>query len=122
MQHWLAVYSPALSATSPRTSENPTFQAHCGVLQNRLLFGEDLQIRHHRVWSLVCHRLSGVGCSYRQDLTLDHAGEGGKREWRGINGNLPHGPLRGSKMTGARRSRPEFPADLRLYLAVMPIG
>jgi hypothetical protein len=67
-------------------------------------------------WGLLlvfCHRLSGVGCSHRQDLALDHAGEGGKREWRGINGNLPHGPLRGSKMTGARRSRPELPADLR---------
>ena len=40
-------------------------------------------------------------------------GEVGKREWSGISENLPHGPLRGSKMTGARRSRPEFPADLR---------
>ena len=56
-------------------AENVTFQAHRGLLQGRLLSSEDLQIRHHEVCYLVCHRLSGVGCSYRQDLTLDHAGE-----------------------------------------------
>jgi hypothetical protein len=56
-------------------AEKTTFQAHRGLLQSRLLSSEDLQIRHHGVCSLVCHRLSGVGCSYRQDLTLDYAGE-----------------------------------------------
>jgi len=33
----------------------------------------------------------------------------------GINGNLPRGPLRGAKMMDVRRSRTEFPADLRPY-------
>ena len=30
-----------------------------------------------------------------------------------FSGNLPRAPLRGLKMTGARRSIPELPADLR---------
>ena len=55
----------------------------------------------------------GRGLFSQAGLGLDHAGEGGKRDWRGINGNLPHGPLLGAKMTGAGRSRSEFPADLR---------
>jgi hypothetical protein len=43
------------------------------------------------------------------------AGNGVKSGRRDINGNLPRGPLRGSKMRDVRRSRAEFPADLRLY-------
>src|ERR1700733_10220540 len=109
----VAVWQVLNSQLVTELADNVTFQAHRGLLQSRLLSSEDLQIRHHGVCSLVCHRLWGVGCSHRQDLALDHAGEGGKRECRSINVNLPHGPLRGSKMTGARRSRSEFPADLR---------
>src|ERR1700740_1255578 len=50
-----------------------------------------------------------------------NACEGGKSEGRGINGNLPHGPLRGSMKTDARRWRQELQADLR-YLVEVPIG
>jgi hypothetical protein len=35
------------------------------------------------------------------------------RKRRDINGNRPRDPHRGSKVTGAGRSRTEFPADLR---------
>jgi hypothetical protein len=71
----VAVWQVLNSQLVTELADNVTFQAHRGLLQSRLLSSEDLQIRHHGVCSLVCHRLSGVGCSYRQDLTLDHAGE-----------------------------------------------
>src|ERR1700730_15564869 len=67
------------------------------------------------------HQLWSASCFQGQDKPLI-AGNGVKCRRRDINGNLPRGPLRGSKMTDVRRSRTEFPADLRLYQPVMPIG